>query len=83
MLNYTDQIYLNCEILQTEIWNMSSEILLKDEIWTLIFLSLKVCCSLPIPQFNWFSNIHKNFHYCIEVFAWGFELFSQDFSHNE
>ena len=42
MLNYTDQIYLNYEVLQTEIWNMSPDIFLKVEIWVLIFLSLKV-----------------------------------------
>jgi len=42
MLKYTDKIYLNYEILRTEIWNMSPEIFLKVEIWGLIFLSLKV-----------------------------------------
>ena len=38
MLQIIDKICLNYEILWTEIWNMSSEIFLKDEIWALIFL---------------------------------------------
>ena len=37
-----DKIYLNYEVLWTEIWNMSPKIFLKDEIWALYFLSLKL-----------------------------------------
>ena len=40
-LKTTVKIYLNYEILWTEIWNMSPEIFQKVEIWALIFLSLK------------------------------------------
>jgi len=45
MLKITDKICLNYEILRTEIF-------LKDELWALIFLSLKFCSdfrSLPTP----------------------------------
>jgi len=40
-LKITVKIYLNYEILWTEIWNMSPKIFQKVEIWALIFLSLK------------------------------------------
>jgi len=48
LLNYMDQIYLNYEILMTEIWNMSPEIFLKDDHFS-IFESLWMifACYLP------------------------------------
>ena len=47
-LKLLDKIYLNYEILRTEIWTMSPEIFLKDEIWTLIFEN--DFQSLPTPR---------------------------------
>ena len=43
IMKYTDKVCLNYKILQAKIYNTNPKMFLKDEIWTFISLSLKVC----------------------------------------